>query len=54
MKNKQKKTKNHTTHYACKEISEKYGDKAIGCCCTGHECKKNKAVGVSQNTKQYE
>lgn len=31
---------NHTTHYACAEQMAKYGGKTIGCCCTGHECKK--------------
>jgi len=29
---------NHTTHHACKEQLEKFGDKTVGCCCTGHEC----------------
>ena len=33
------KTKEHTSHYACKEIIDKDGDKAVGCCCTGHNCK---------------
>lgn len=35
--------KPHTTHYACKEVMDKYGDKAAGCCCTGHECKRQRA-----------
>jgi len=29
----------HTTHYACKEVMERDGGKAVGCCCTGHKCK---------------
>lgn len=29
----------HETHFACQEVLNKYGDKSIGCCCTGHECK---------------
>ncbi len=33
------KERKHTTHYACKEIMDKYGGKAKGCCCTLHECK---------------
>lgn len=31
-------TRNHTTHYACKEIINRDGGKAVGCCCTGHKC----------------
>ena len=30
----------HTTHYACQERIQIYGGKTVGCCCTGHECKK--------------
>ena len=28
----------HTSHYACDERVALYGDKTIGCCCTGHMC----------------
>lgn len=35
-----KRRKKHTTHYACKERMDLYGGETIGCCCTGHECKK--------------
>lgn len=34
------KNRNHTTHSACKEILKRDGVKAVGCCCTGHECKR--------------
>jgi len=30
--------KEHTTHYACKEIMDKYGGEAHCCRCTGHMC----------------
>ena len=30
----------HSTHYACKEIINLYGDKSKGCCDTGHICKR--------------
>ncbi len=29
----------HTTHHACKEVMDRDGGKAVGCCCTGHNCK---------------
>ena len=38
--NKPKTVRKHTTHHACKEIMDKHGGKAIGCCCTGHNCKR--------------
>lgn len=37
-----KKYRGHTTHYVCDEILKRDGGKAIGCCCTGHECKVTK------------
>jgi hypothetical protein len=36
------KVKDHITHYACKEVLERDGGKSVGCCCTGHKCKKEK------------
>lgn len=30
----------HTTHFACKERMDVFGAQTIGCCCTGHQCKK--------------
>lgn len=36
-----KQPNNHTTHHACKEVMERDGGKAVGCCCTGHECKRD-------------
>lgn len=30
--------KPHTTHYACKEVMEKYGGEAMCCHCTRHRC----------------
>jgi hypothetical protein len=35
----QQATPAHTTHHACDEIMQRDGGKAIGCCCTGHECR---------------
>lgn len=35
-----KKYNRHTTHYVCNEILKRDGGKAIGCCCSGHSCKK--------------
>lgn len=32
-------SKPHTTHFACQEIMDRDGNKAVGCCCTGHKCK---------------
>lgn len=32
---------NHTAHHACKEVIERDGGKAVGCCCTGHDCKRD-------------
>ena len=34
----------HTTHFACKEVLERDGGKAIGCCCTGHKCKTDEEI----------
>lgn len=37
--NTRKKTYNHTTHYACREVIEdSAGQNFMGCCCTGHKC----------------
>lgn len=30
----------HSTHWACDLIIDRYGDKSYGCCCTGHNCRK--------------
>lgn len=38
--------KPHTTHYACDAVLKKYGGKSIGCCCTGHACKKSSEAPV--------
>lgn len=39
--------KPHTTHYACKEVMDKYGGEAMCCHCTKHRCK------VAQSPKPW-
>ena len=31
---------NHQTHHCCREVFDAYGKNSMGCCCTGHICKK--------------
>lgn len=38
---------NSETHYACDEVMKRDGGKALGCCCTNHQCK----VSVQNPTK---
>ncbi|MCK5027762.1 MAG: hypothetical protein KAS07_05075, partial [Candidatus Pacebacteria bacterium] len=45
-------------HHVCKEAMDKFGQKAHGCCCTGHKCKekiieKNKKEAKSRNPDDY-
>lgn len=44
MRRSDKRWHKHTTHYACRERMELFGGQTIGCCCTGHECKKPEAA----------
>lgn len=31
-----------TTHWFCTRIEKIFGDELIGCCCTGHDCERDK------------
>ena len=54
MKNTQPLSACCDTHYACKEMIEKYGGKAKCCSCTGHNCDIATPKKDTDNQKQTE